>query len=65
MQLVKYISNVHDFCKALSFIQYNEGWSNKCNNYSFDMQNLAKIIYSEPSLVQLDCGYSLLYCKIL
>ena len=63
MQLVKYISNVHDFCKALSFIQYNEGWSNKCNNYSFDMQNLAKIIYSEPSLAQLDCGYSLLYCK--
>lgn len=63
MKLVKHISDVSDFCKALSYIRYNEGWSNKCNNYSFDTQKLARIIYREPSLVQLDCGYSLLYCK--
>lgn len=64
MRLVKYISNVDNFCSVLRNIRFESCGCKRCFNYSFDMQErLADIIFEQPSLAQLDCGYSLLCCK--
>ena len=61
MKLVKYISDVHDFCWVLRRVKLRSCGCKKCFNYTFDIRNrLADIIFEDPSLAELDCGYSLL-----